>query len=152
MSKSPFVAPFEALPQSLPIFPLPGAVLMPQAELPLNIFEPRYLNMVNDALHERNKDVLSDATVDADAITIVEIAMVAETFEKGVDSNSLLAVKGSEVAVDLETHFTERVEARLVAREAMPQQTLLRDAVQDAAGAATSEEKRIRATKYLDLL
>ena len=50
MSKSPFVAPFAELPTSLPIFPLPGAVLMPHAELPLNIFEPRYLNMVNDAI------------------------------------------------------------------------------------------------------
>jgi Lon protease-like protein len=50
MSRSPFIAPFEELPNSLPIFPLPGAVLMPHAELPLNIFEPRYLNMVNDAI------------------------------------------------------------------------------------------------------
>ena len=50
MSRSPFVAPFEELPNSLPIFPLSGAVLMPHAELPLNIFEPRYLNMVNDAI------------------------------------------------------------------------------------------------------
>ena len=50
MSKNPFVVPFEELPNSLPIFPLPGAVLMPHAELPLNIFEPRYLNMVNDAI------------------------------------------------------------------------------------------------------
>ena len=50
MSRSPFVAPFEELPNSLPIFPLSGAVLMPHAELPLNVFEPRYLNMVNDAI------------------------------------------------------------------------------------------------------
>lgn len=50
MSRGPFVAPFEELPNSLPIFPLAGAVLMPHAELPLNIFEPRYLNMVDDAL------------------------------------------------------------------------------------------------------
>ena len=50
MSKNPFTAAFDELPNALPVFPLPGAVLMPQAELPLNIFEPRYLNMVNDAL------------------------------------------------------------------------------------------------------
>ena len=50
MSKNPFVAPFDALPNTLPIFPLPGAIVMPQSELPLNIFEPRYLNMVNDVL------------------------------------------------------------------------------------------------------
>ena len=40
----------ETLPRELPIFPLPGAVLLPGGHLPLNIFEPRYLNMVEDAL------------------------------------------------------------------------------------------------------
>jgi Lon protease-like protein len=50
MSRNPFVSPFESLPNTLPIFPLPGAILMPQSELPLNIFEPRYINMINDAL------------------------------------------------------------------------------------------------------
>ena len=50
MSKNPFVPEFESLPNTLPIFPLPGAILMPKSELPLNIFEPSYLNMINDAL------------------------------------------------------------------------------------------------------
>ena len=50
MSRNPFIPAFDALPNTLPIFPLPGAILMPQSELPLNIFEPRYLNMINDAL------------------------------------------------------------------------------------------------------
>jgi len=38
------------LPRRLKVFPLPGALLLPHAELPLNIFEPRYLAMVNDVL------------------------------------------------------------------------------------------------------
>jgi Lon protease-like protein len=38
------------LPQRLPVFPLPGVLLLPRAELPLNVFEPRYLDMMNDAL------------------------------------------------------------------------------------------------------
>ena len=50
MTYSPFIAPYEQLPETLPIFPLPGAIVMPGGELPLNIFEPRYLNMVSDAL------------------------------------------------------------------------------------------------------
>ncbi len=50
MAYSSFIQPFEQLPDTLPVFPLPGAILMPGNELPLNIFEPRYLNMVNDAL------------------------------------------------------------------------------------------------------
>ncbi|MDX5360467.1 MAG: LON peptidase substrate-binding domain-containing protein [Alphaproteobacteria bacterium] len=38
------------LPGLVPIFPLAGALLLPRGRLPLNIFEPRYLAMVNDAL------------------------------------------------------------------------------------------------------
>jgi Lon protease-like protein len=39
-----------ALPQRIPIFPLAGALLLPRTQLPLNIFEPRYLTMINDAI------------------------------------------------------------------------------------------------------
>jgi len=39
-----------SLPRVVPIFPLSGAILLPRGQLPLNIFEPRYLNMVDDAL------------------------------------------------------------------------------------------------------
>jgi Lon protease-like protein len=38
------------LPKSLPLFPLSGAVLLPRGQLPLNIFEPRYLEMFDYAL------------------------------------------------------------------------------------------------------
>ncbi|MEZ5994187.1 MAG: LON peptidase substrate-binding domain-containing protein [Hyphomonadaceae bacterium] len=38
------------LPHTVPLFPLPGAILMPRGVLALNVFEPRYLNMVDDAL------------------------------------------------------------------------------------------------------
>jgi hypothetical protein len=38
------------LPARLPVFPLRGAILLPRATLPLNIFEPRYLEMLNDTL------------------------------------------------------------------------------------------------------
>jgi uncharacterized protein len=39
-----------ALPIRFPIFPLPGAILLPGGNLPLNIFEPRYLQMTRDAM------------------------------------------------------------------------------------------------------
>ena len=48
--RTPFTQSFELLPETLPIFPLQGAVLLPGGNLPLNIFEPRYLNMVQDAM------------------------------------------------------------------------------------------------------
>jgi Lon protease-like protein len=38
------------LPGSIPVFPLPGALLLPRARLPLHLFEPRYLQMLEDAL------------------------------------------------------------------------------------------------------
>jgi Lon protease-like protein len=38
------------LPRRLAVFPLPGALVLPRADLPLNIFEPRYLAMVDEAL------------------------------------------------------------------------------------------------------
>lgn len=38
------------LPRTIPVFPLGGTVLFPRGQLPLNIFEPRYLNMTDDAL------------------------------------------------------------------------------------------------------
>ena len=38
------------LPKEIPIFPLTGALLLPVGHLPLNIFEPRYLSMISDAL------------------------------------------------------------------------------------------------------
>ncbi len=43
------------LPDSIPLFPLPGALLLPRARLPLHIFEPRYLAMVEDALKTRHR-------------------------------------------------------------------------------------------------
>lgn len=40
----------DELPATMPVFPLTGAVLLPRGQLPLNIFEPRYLEMVDAAL------------------------------------------------------------------------------------------------------
>lgn len=40
----------EDLPETLPMFPLTGALLLPGGQMPLNIFEPRYLEMFDDSL------------------------------------------------------------------------------------------------------
>jgi len=47
---SVFDPTFEQLPRTIPVFPLPEVLLLPRGRLPLNIFEPRYLAMVEDAL------------------------------------------------------------------------------------------------------
>ena len=43
------------LPQTIPVFPLPGALLLPRGQMPLNIFEPRYLAMVDDSLRDGHR-------------------------------------------------------------------------------------------------
>jgi Lon protease-like protein len=43
------------LPENIAVFPLPGALLLPRGQMPLNIFEPRYLAMVDDALRDGHR-------------------------------------------------------------------------------------------------
>jgi len=50
MSWPPFFPKFDALPATIPVFPLMGVLLLPRGQLPLNVFEPRYIAMTDDAL------------------------------------------------------------------------------------------------------
>ena len=50
MSEDERLARGRVLPKQIPLFPLAGALLLPGGQLPLNIFEPRYLRMIDDAL------------------------------------------------------------------------------------------------------
>jgi uncharacterized protein len=43
------------LPEIIPVFPLPGALLLPRGQMPLNIFEPRYLALVDDCLRDGHR-------------------------------------------------------------------------------------------------
>src|SRR3954465_13666030 len=43
------------LPEIVPVFPLAGALLLPRGQMPLNIFEPRYLAMVDDSLRDGHR-------------------------------------------------------------------------------------------------
>ncbi len=54
----------EELPGVLPVFPLPGALLLPRGQMPLNIFEPRYLAMIDAAL--RTDRIVGMVQPDAD--------------------------------------------------------------------------------------
>lgn len=55
MTRGPFDPRFEDLPRVIPVFPLTGILLLPGGKLPLNIFEPRYLAMVRDALADEQR-------------------------------------------------------------------------------------------------
>jgi len=50
MKRSTIIPDLQDLPETIPVFPLNGALLLPGGRLPLNIFEPRYLNMISDVL------------------------------------------------------------------------------------------------------
>lgn len=43
------------LPETIPVFPLPGALMLPRARLPLHIFEPRYLAMIEDCMKSKTR-------------------------------------------------------------------------------------------------
>src|ERR1700751_850271 len=45
----------EAVHAVIPVFPLPGALLLPRGQMPLNIFEPRYLAMADDTLRSGDR-------------------------------------------------------------------------------------------------
>ena len=50
MGQAPHRFSASDLPDTVPVFPLPGALLLPRARLPLQIFEPRYLAMLDDSM------------------------------------------------------------------------------------------------------
>jgi hypothetical protein len=69
MSGEPSSTALAQLPAVVPVFPLTGALLLPRAHLPLQIFEPRYLSMVEDALaHGRVIGMLQPRAVESDPI------------------------------------------------------------------------------------
>jgi len=67
MSDNPFDLNFKDLPAELPLFPLNGVLLLPRGRLPLNVFEPRYLNMVEHALGQRRLIGIVQPSVDGRA-------------------------------------------------------------------------------------
>ena len=82
MTGGAFQPDFDDLPRVVPIFPLPGVLLLPGGRLPLNIFEPRYLAMVRDALSgERTIGMIQPCAEvpDAGAAPDVGAAKVYET-------------------------------------------------------------------------
>lgn len=56
-----------ALPMRVPLFPLPGAILFPRSQLPLHIFEPRYREMVREAIDgDGHIGMIQPRTADSD--------------------------------------------------------------------------------------
>lgn len=102
----------EDLPDVLPVFPLPGALLLPRGQMPLNIFEPRYLAMVDDTLRDGRRligmiqpDMRQKSSPDGPALYKVGcVGRITQLTESG-DGRYLLELTGvSRFAVTEELH------------------------------------------------
>lgn len=97
-SRSSDQAALSRLPSRFPIFPLSGAILLPGGNLPLNIFEPRYLQMTKDAM--RGDKVIgmiqpSPAVGEGEpALYPVGCAGQISNFETTDDGRSLITLTG----------------------------------------------------------
>ena len=83
------------LPESLPVFPLSGVVLLPRVQLPLNIFEPRYLAMVDHALrHDRMIGMVQPRT--AEDSTLFQTGCVGRltSYQETDDGRYLITLTG----------------------------------------------------------
>jgi hypothetical protein len=90
---------FDELPRLLPIFPLTGVLVLPRGRLPLNIFEPRYLAMVQYALaHDRMIGMIQpqDEAGDAGDPAIYKVGCAGRIVEFGEtqDGRFLVTLKG----------------------------------------------------------
>lgn len=104
------------LPQTIPLFPLVGAILMPRGVLALNVFEPRYLNMVDDALGgDRLIGMIQPATGEEDEATpdLADVGTVARltAFQETGDGRYLITLTGI-CRFSLEREFDARTPYR----------------------------------------
>ena len=90
-----------ALPQEIPVFPLAGVLLLPRGQLPLNIFEPRYLAMVDEALRSNRmigvvqpRDFNLSLSSDGSALFLTGCAGKITSFEETEDGRYLITLTG----------------------------------------------------------
>ena len=89
----------EDLPKRIPIFPLTGAVLFPGTQLPLNIFESRYINMIDDALASSDRLIAMIQPVsskDSDSKILKKVGCIGKitTFNEIEDNRYLITLTG----------------------------------------------------------
>lgn len=99
MTYPPLYRTPEDLPHRLPVFPLAGALLLPHADLPLNIFEPRYLAMVDDALSGGRmigmiQPLTSETEADVPALTKIGCAGRITSYAETSDGRMLVTLSG----------------------------------------------------------
>ena len=87
------------LPETLPLFPLSGAVLLPRARLPLHVFEPRYLAMIEDCLKSERRLIgmiqpRGDSSAAQPALAMVGCAGRLTSFSETDDGRFMITLTG----------------------------------------------------------
>ena len=86
------------LPETIPVFPLPGALLLPRSRLPLHIFEPRYLAMLDDVLRSDHRLIGMvqpyDAPGEADKLHNIGCAGRLTAFSETEDGRYMVTLSG----------------------------------------------------------
>ncbi len=84
------------LPDTIPVFPLPGALLLPRARLPLQIFEPRYLAMLDDALKTSHRLIGMIQPRDNDGAVLHGVGCVGrvQSFSETDDGRYMITLMG----------------------------------------------------------
>ena len=88
---------FENLPKNLPVFPLDGVLLLPKGRLPLNIFEPRYIQMINDTLSTLDRMIVITQTKrDQSDSNFFSLGCAGKivSFEELEDNRFIICLKG----------------------------------------------------------
>ena len=88
---------FDRLPDNIPVFPLDGVLLLPRGHLPLNIFEPRYIAMVEDALRtNRLIGMIQPSEVTKGPLPLFKTGCAGKIvqFQETEDGRFLITLKG----------------------------------------------------------
>ena len=87
---------FDDLPQDIPLFPLPRVILLPRVQLPLNIFEPRYLAMVDDAMSSHKLIGMIQPQSDTSELPLCKTGGVGRivSYSETDDGRYLITLKG----------------------------------------------------------
>ncbi|WP_300528398.1 LON peptidase substrate-binding domain-containing protein [Maricaulis sp.] len=110
------MAETRTLPRELPLFPLGGTILLPGEILPLNVFEPRYLNMVDDVRRGHGHigiiQTREGGSPDKPALARVGCAGRLDQFQETSDGRYLITLRGVSrftLASEVETPTPYRV-------------------------------------------
>lgn len=92
---NPLTFDLRNLPLTLPLFPLPSALLLPGSQLPLNIFEPRYLAMIEDALQKPERMIGMVQPLNDDG-TLFDVGCAGRIsyFQESGDGRYMVALSG----------------------------------------------------------